>query len=400
MRKNNLTRKTIVVVGGGSAGMLTAMFLSEKYRVYLVEKEKTLGRKFLVAGKGGFNLTNNAQGDALVKQYSPSHLLAPSLKNFTNNDLRKYLSKLGIVTFVGSSNRVFPVKGIKPIEVLDAFKKELERKNITVLLNHKLEQLNDSNVLLFHNKEKKRIDFDYCVLALGGASWSKTGSDGMWLKLFDNEKIKLNSFQSSNCGVNIKWDKAFVENHAGKPLKNIAISVNDYIVKGEALITAYGLEGNAIYPIIKSIRKQEEDKLQLGFKLDFKPKNSIEELDQKIKNSKSKDYSKQLNLATHELALIKQFTTKEEYLSSNQLIQKVKSLEIAVDSLRPVDEAISTVGGVAVNELNTDFSLKNTPTIYTVGEMVDWDAPTGGYLLQGCFSMAYTVAQALNQKVI
>ncbi len=394
------SKKTIVILGGGAAGIMTALHLSTLYDVYLVEQKKTLGRKLLVAGKGGFNLTNNAVQDKLVTSYHPFSFLEASLHQFSAQDLRAFLQKIGIDTFVGSSNRVFPVEGVKPVEVLNDLISELTKKGVHILLNHQVVGLNQSSVLLLNesNKEKK-LSFDYCVLALGGASWSKTGSNGKWVNLFRSQKIKINTFEPSNCGVNISWSNSFLKSHEGKPLKNIAISVCNFKVKGEALITSYGLEGNAIYPIVKELRLLIKNHEKPILKVDFKPKNSLEDLLKKIKNSKPSQYAKALNLGSHEMALIKQFTSKEEFLDPTSFVKKVKEISILVKSLRSIEESISTVGGVALENLNNDFSLKESPKIYTVGEMVDWDAPTGGFLLQGCFSMAYTVANAINLKL-
>jgi hypothetical protein len=394
------SKKTIVILGGGAAGIMTALQLSSRYSVYLVEQKKTLGRKLLVAGKGGFNLTNNAVQDKLVISYQPSSFLEASLRQFSAQDLRVFLRKIGIDTFVGSSNRVFPVEGVKPVEVLNALISELTKKGVHILLNHKVVALNQENVYLINDSNKRiNLAFDYGVLALGGASWTKTGSDGKWVDLFKNSKIKIKPFVSSNCGVNISWNNSFLESHEGKPLKNIALSVNGFKVKGEALITSYGLEGNAIYPIVKELRLLISNHETPVLKVDFKPKNSLEDLLQKIKKKKPSQYAKALNLSSHEMALIKQFTSKEEFLDPVNFIKKVKELSVFVSSLRPIEESISTVGGIAIENLNNDFSLKEIPTIYTVGEMVDWDAPTGGFLLQGCFSMAYNVANSINLKL-
>jgi predicted Rossmann fold flavoprotein len=237
------------------------------------------------------------------------------------------------------------------------------------------------------------------VLALGGASWKKTGSDGSWLGLFKKKNINTVPFQASNCGVNINWSPDFIKNHQGKPLKNIRLTINSTSIKGEALITSYGLEGNAIYPIVKEVRACFNKGVEAVIKIDFKPKNSIQDIQTKIKNTKPKQYIDNLNLNSVEMTLLKNHTTKEEYLDSELFSVKVKELPIQVVSLRSIDEAISTVGGVEVNNLNRDFSLKHQPNFYVIGEMVDWDAPTGGYLLQGCFSMGALVAQSINQKL-
>lgn len=395
-----MKKKSVALIGGGPANLLLAFLLGESFDVTIYEKEKSIGRKFLVAGKGGFNLTNELTGEKLTQQYTPSDFLTEALLNFDSQKTRNWLKEIGIPTFVGSSGRIFPEKGIKPIEVLDAIRHNLTKKNVKILTHHSFTGFNEiRQPIIKNNSTEFAVHADYVVFALGGASWAQTGSDGKWTSAFEEFDISCLPFQSSNCGVNINWPKDFVTHHAGKPLKNITLTCGKKTITGEALITDYGLEGNAIYPSVPAIRTSlNQDKTPL-LTIDFKPNNNTEQLIAKTsKKTTSKTYEKTFKLNKVEFALLKSFTSKEEFLDPKTFVKKIKSLSVPITGLRPIDEAISTVGGITIEELNNDFSLKKIPNLYVAGEMINWDAPTGGFLLQGCFSTAYTVAQSISSR--
>lgn len=396
-----MKRKKIIIIGGGPSGLMAAYMLSQAHDVSIYDKEKNIGQKFLVAGKGGFNLTNKLQGEALTNQYTPAGFMNNALLDFDTMAFRDWLSALGIPTFVGSSGRVFPQDGIKPIDILKAIKTKLTEQGVTFKMQHAFIGFDNKKQVTFKNQDKEVVlKADYILFALGGASWPETGSNGSFLSIFESMGIAVSPFQASNCGINISWPKAFKENHAGKPLKNIRLFNKDFEVSGEAVITHYGLEGNAVYPFVPTIRNMLNAHIPAYIYIDFKPQNTEEQLLQKIKGKtiSTKDYGQLFNLNTTQLALIKSHTNKESYLSVNQFISNIKKLPIRIDFLRPIEEAISTVGGIELNELNDDFSLKKYPWLYTIGEMLDWDAPTGGFLIQGCFSMGHYAAQSIMGK--
>jgi uncharacterized flavoprotein (TIGR03862 family) len=391
--------KKIIIIGGGAAGLVAAEQLSATCQVHIYEKGKTIGRKFLVAGNGGFNLTNAAVDKDLYSQYTAHPILQEALQRFDSRAMRVWLEQLGVPTFVGSSGRVFPEKGIKPIQVLQKIKDKLIEKGVQIHCNHEFVGFDATEKPLIKHKENTvALEADAYIFALGGASWSVTGSNMNWLNFFEQIKTPTEAFEASNCGLEVNWKADFKEKHAGTPLKNIQISVGSKLIKGEALITDYGLEGNAIYPIIPAVRAALKTQALSHIVLDFKPNNSHQSLLGKIKGKrlKTKNYVYEFNLDKAQFALIKAFTTKEEYLAPERFIEAIKHLKIPVQALRPIEEAISTVGGISLEALNSNFSLKQQTNLFVIGEMLDWDAPTGGFLLQGCFSTAALCADYLK----
>ncbi len=393
-----MQNKQVLIVGGGAAGLFAADALSNSHEVTIIEKGPAIGRKFLVAGQGGLNITNNCGGTELFGKYTPEGWMNRFLNDFGPAEFRKWLSDLGIPTFVGSSGKVFPEKGIMVIDVLNKIKRRLEERNVRILTGHTFTGFDaQGNITLMYDNSAVILKTTRLILALGGASWPQTGSDGAWKDILFSAGIPVKPFQSSNCGINIQWPEAIIRNHEGKPLKNIQLTAGNVFVKGEALITEYGLEGNAVYALIPELRTCINKGQKALIRIDFKPAVSVEQLLKKfIGQSMSRDYAKAFNLSSEQMAIIKAYTTKEEFLDPGRFVGKLKDLEIQIDSLRPVEEAISVVGGIDPEEINEDLSLKKYPWITVIGEMIDWDAPTGGFLLQGCFSMANYAARAIN----
>jgi uncharacterized flavoprotein (TIGR03862 family) len=390
-------RKVIRIIGGGPAGMLAALELSPTHEVHLYEKGKTLGRKFLVAGKGGFNLSNQATGIDLCDQYVPSHFFSDLLQQFDTYKTRCFLGKLGIPTYVGSSGRVFPEIGIKPITVLNAFKNKLIAQGVQLYFEHEFVDFDTKKIYFQTQIGIHAARFDRCIFALGGASWSVTGSKGDWLEIFQRKGIYTTPFAPSNCGLHVSGlNPELIAQFEGSPLKNIAIRCHNKTVKGEAVLTNYGLEGNAVYPIAAIARKELETHKKTAVFIDFKPFNTAEQLLQKISpQTRTKNYSYLFKLSKVQLGILKNFMGKETYTTPALFVEQLKNLEISVVGLRPIEEAISTVGGISRDSVNSDLSLKKIPNIYVAGEMFDWDTITGGYLLQGCFSTAHAVSQSI-----
>jgi uncharacterized flavoprotein (TIGR03862 family) len=392
-------KKSVSIIGGGPAALILAAVLDcQKFKVTLYEKNKTLGRKFLVAGKGGFNLTHSEPITELIARYTPPDFLEKTLLDFDNQDFRNWLDTIGIPTYIGSSKRVYPESGIKPIVVLNAILAVLDKQGVAIHYQHTWTGWTSSHDLVFNTDTE--IKSDYTIFALGGSSWKVTGSDGTWLDLFKTQGIDTTAFQPSNCAYGVHWPEDFIAEHEGSPLKNIAISCLDKIQKGEAVITRFGLEGNAIYALSPQIREELESQQKATVFLDLKPTLSYDDLLRKIKKSSLKKTSemlqKEVKLSLAQIGLLKKYLSKETYLNPELLSKNIKKLAIEITGSAQLNDAISTTGGIQLNAVDKNFQLKKINNQYCIGEMLDWDAPTGGYLLQACFSMGMHLARHLN----
>jgi len=393
-------KKSVAIIGGGTAGLFAAAFLdTDKYEVTIYEKKATVGRKFLVAGDGGFNLTHSESINEMVHRYLPESFLQSALESFSNLDFRTWLDKLGIATYIGSSKRVFPKQGIKPIAVLNAILNLMKEKSVAIKVNKSFTGWSENEELLFSDGELVTADFK--IFALGGASWKVTGSDGSWLSTFSDKGITTISFQATNCAYEVAWPEEFVDRNEGKPLKNIAIESKGQTQKGEVVVTKYGLEGNAIYALSPELNAQLHSEGIAQIHVDLKPTLSLEVLQKKLNDSQLKTTEKlklNLKLSSTQIQLIKSHSSKEEFLDTDKLSQLIKTFPLSILSSATIDEAISTSGGLSLDAVTADYELKKIKNTYCIGEMLDWFAPTGGYLVQGCASMGVFVAKTLNEK--
>ncbi len=406
-----MSKQNIVIVGGGPASLMLACSLDKsKYNIYIYEKNAALCRKFLVAGKGGFNLTHSEDLPQFTKRYYPKEFIEPFLNHFSNTDFRNWLKQIGIETYVGTSKRVFPVKGIKPIEVLKQIEIQLEKNKATVFYNHTWQGWKNDELVFSNNGELKKVKADIVVFALGGSSWKVTGSDGNWSDYFNEKGITTNTFYPSNCAYQVNWNPAFIKTHQGSPLKNCEFTCGTISRKGEAVITEFGIEGSGIYPLSPEIREQmASTPLSLTdksaeIKIDFKPDLSLQEIKNRLENKGNLSIKaileKKINLSAAQIEVLKIASSKENYNDVHFLSQLIKSYPIILVGFAPIDEAISTVGGIDLDEVTNNLELKKLPNHYCLGEMLDWDAPTGGYLLQACFSMGKFLADKLNEKTV
>ncbi|TCK85707.1 BaiN/RdsA family NAD(P)/FAD-dependent oxidoreductase [Albibacterium bauzanense] len=379
--------KSVHIVGAGPAGLMAAhQFALKGYSVFIYDHKSVPARKFLVAGQGGFNLTHSEELELLLSRYdSPEIQLI--VRDFTNQDTIRWLQSIGIETYVGSSGKIFPVKGIKPIEVLQRWLAVLQELNVKFFFNHSLVDFDSEKLVFITGGSNKEVLYKRSVFAFGGKSWSKTGSDGSWVSLFFNKGIQVKPLEPSNSGLEMAepW-----QNLAGMALKNVRL-FNEYGEKyGEFIIANYGIEGSAVYFMNRFVR---EKYFPQYLYVDLKPNLDSEKIIELLSSGKiSEVLKKKLRLEPVKLAMLKGLN-KATYIDPVQLADKIKKFPIQLIGFRPIDEVISTYGGVEWGELDPQLFLKKYPNIQCCGEMLNWDAPTGGYLLQACFSSGYYTAK-------
>ncbi len=392
----------IVIVGGGSSALLLACELnSQIFDVHIYDSNAALGRKFLVAGDGGLNLTHVEDPVEFIKKYSPSSFIQKAFDDFNNVDLRHWLKeKLEIDTYVGSSGKIFPIRGIKPIQALNQFLNCIKTKGVTAHYKHILKSINKNGLVFETPQGDLNVNSEIVVFCLGGASWPVTGSNGLWTKLFSEKNIQINQFEPSNCRFKIEWNDTLKKNVIGLALKNCEYKVNDKTSSGETVITEFGIEGNGVYALSEEIRRSIRLHKKALLSVDFKPQMTLDQIKSKLENSKETNKGQtlktSLKLNPIQIELIKLQCDKNDYLNNDHLAKKLKNIQLVITECGDIEDAISTAGGISLSEITENFELKKWPKHFAIGEMLDYDAPTGGYLLQSCFSMAHYLAKHLN----
>ncbi|WP_269621222.1 TIGR03862 family flavoprotein [Zhongshania sp. BJYM1] len=401
-----------VVIGGGPAGLMVAEQLSKAgIIVDLYDAMPTVGRKFLRAGIGGLNLTHNEHWDDFVGRYSnKSSVLKPVLDAFTASNLRNWAAELGVETFVGSSGRVFPVEK-KAAPLLRRWLSRLRENGVRIHSRHRWLGWNQQDELLIQGPNSSlTVKADLTFFALGGGSWEALGSDGHWLATFAERGISCAKFRPSNCGFEYPWPTDIKSNFSGTPLKSIAISIQDsngleWRQRGDAVIANYGIEGGPVYAVSAPMRDAIEQYGKCTIHWDLDPDRSVEKLQQAMAKRRSKDslanvLRKQCGLNGNKLALFKALTSKEQMADLDVIPALIKNLPQTFTATRPLDEAISTDGGICFSAVDDKLMLKQLPNTYCVGEMLDWEAPTGGYLLTACYATAVWAANAaLGERI-
>lgn len=386
--------KSIAIIGGGPAGLRAAEVAAELgAQVTVYDSMRSVGRKFLVAGKSGLNITNDEPISPFLSRYSgnnlPADLWRTIIKGFDNRALRKWADGLGIETFVGSGGKVFPgpdTRGMKAAPLLRQWIARLRSLGVTFKTQHKWAGLESERTLFFkHHGTRVSYQHDAVILALGGASWPKTGSDGSWTSILSKAGIQITPLTSANCGWETEWPQEVIEAAEGFPMKNLVVHAGAESLRGELVLTRYGLEGGPIYRLGPAIRTQKNPHLIIDFKPDISEATLISKLGS-VKRNFVREARRRWKLDPATCALLKYLPNRGPWKSAAQLAHEVKHCHIPLTRPRPIEEAISSAGGIAWDELNSQLMLKKLPGIFVAGEMIDWEAPTGGYLLQACFA--------------
>ena len=401
MANDTISRGSAVVIGSGSAGLMAAEVLIEGgVCVDVYDAMPSAGRKFLLAGKGGLNLTHAEPPEQFLGRYGArSTEIKPLLKAFGPETLCAWAHGLGISTFTGSSGRIFPA-GMKAAPLLRAWLHRLRRAGVNFHMRHRWHGWDDKNYLLFTTPQGERpVHADVVVLALGGGSWPQLGSDGSWVSLLAARGIKIKELRPSNCGFDVRWSNHFKSRFAGQPVKTVGItfttSAGDmYSRQGEFMITTTGVEGDLIYALSAPLRDEIEHHGIAVMQLDLAPGRTQEQLVRSLSKPRGKDsfanhLRKRAGLHGVKSGLFREFVNQEILSDPDRVAAAVKSLPLQLVSPRPLAEAISTAGGIAFESLDEHLMLKNLPGVFCAGEMLDWEAPTGGYLLTGCFATGH-----------
>ncbi|HWI13661.1 MAG TPA: TIGR03862 family flavoprotein [Burkholderiales bacterium] len=413
MSANASRMARVAVIGGGPAGLMAAEVLSTaRVHVDLYDAMPSVGRKFLLAGKGGLNLTHSEPRAAFLSRYGERRsLLATALETFDADALRTWARGLGVETFIGSSGRVFP-KEMKAAPLLRAWLHRLRESGVHIQVRHRWRGWSDDGALRFDTPQGERtLACEAVVLALGGASWPQLGSDGAWVPLLAARGVDVRALKPANCGFDVAWSEHFRTRHAGDPVKSVVASVaaSDGKVhrrQGEFVVSETGVEGSSIYALSAPLRDTIAAAGSATLMLDLAPGWTVERLRDELarprgSRSLASHIQSRTGLKGVKVALLREIVPRDDFPDPRKLAAAIKSLPVRLVAARPVAEAISTAGGVAFDALEENFMLRALPGVFCAGEMLDWEAPTGGYLLTACFATgraaAYGAVRYLNE---
>lgn len=385
----------ILVIGGGPAGLRAAeVALESGAKVTLCEQKRSVGRKFLIAGKGGLNLTHSEELETFVEKYrgpeQPEGFWKETVGHFDNQMIRGWAARMEVGTFVQKSGRVYP-KSLKAAPLLRRWIGKLRAAEVDLRMNHRLVSLSQKSAEFETPEGRVTVEADAIILAMGGGSWPQTGSDGAWVETLKAAGISVAALSSANCGWEIAWPEELVPQVEAQPLKNIILSCDGEDAPGELMLTRYGMEGGPIYKLGPVMREMKSPQIQI----DLKPTFTEEKLIVKMESAKRNflaESAQRWKLNDVARLLLEHFHGPFE--SVEQLAKAAKALTIPLTQARPIAEAISSAGGVEWAVLSSDLMLTELPGVFVAGEMIDWEAPTGGYLLQGCFASGTLAAEA------
>jgi uncharacterized flavoprotein (TIGR03862 family) len=386
---------SVLIIGGGPAGLRAAeVARAAGAGVVVCDGQRSVGRKFLVAGRGGLNLTHSEP----VENFPARYVDEPErwrnlLREFGPDDLRAWAAELGVQTYVGTSGRVFPL-GQKAAGLLRAWVRRLRASGVEFRTGSRLAGLaraTDGWRTEFQTAEGKfSLTPDTIVLALGGASRPETGSDGTWPTILAAHGVEIAPWVPANCGWEVDWPPALLARAEGLPLKNLTVHAGRESVSGELLITRYGLEGGALYHLGRSLRAMKEPRLEF----DLKPQLTVETmLKRTAAGGDAGAWVRAWKLSAAAMALV-EICCPNDCSERERLIARIKNFTLPLKGPRPIAEAISSAGGVRWSQLDENLMLRTLPGIFVAGEMIDWEAPTGGYLLQGCFATGTRAGRA------
>jgi uncharacterized flavoprotein (TIGR03862 family) len=387
----------VAIIGAGPAGLMAAEVLAQGGAgVTVYDAMPSVGRKFLLAGRGGLNLTHSEVLPAFLTRYGAAMpQLAPAVTAFPPDALRAWSEALGQRTFVGSSGRVFP-QAFKASPLLRAWLRQLDSLGVQFALRHRWTGWDDDGRLSFATPDSVRgIEARATVLALGGASWPRLGSDGTWVETLAAKGVTISPLQPANCGFTVAWSEIFRDRFEGQPLKGVTLSFGSHAIRGEAVVTRTGIEGGAIYALSIVLREAILNSGQATLRIALRPDLDPGDLVTRLSGPRGKQsFSNWLRKAAHlspvAIGLLQEVAVaSRESLSSlspASLAVLINAVPIQLNGMAPIARAISTAGGISVDELDSDFMIRRLPGVFAAGEMLDWEAPTGGYLLQASFA--------------
>jgi hypothetical protein len=390
-------KNDVAIIGAGPAGLMAAEVLAQGgAKVTVYDAMASAGRKFLMAGRGGLNLTHSEALPEFLARYgaAKSHL-APAIEAFPPDALRAWSEALGQPTFVGSSGRVFP-QAFKASPLLRAWLRRLDAMGVQLALRHRWSGWDNDGELWFQTPDGKHLgDAHATVLALGGASWPRLGSDGAWAEILAAKGVTVSPLRAANCGFTVPWSEIFRNRFEGQPLKGVALSFGSQIVRGEAMITRTGIEGGAIYALSADLREAIMAAGKATLHVALRPDLTFVELTARLSAPRGKQsFSNYLRKAAHlspaGIGLLQEAAIASgvslSAISPATLADLINAVPIKLDGVAPITRAISTAGGISFDELDADFMIRRLPGVFAAGEMLDWEAPTGGYLLQASFA--------------